>query len=70
MTTGTSSHEAAAATVPPPKVDTAMPALATATAATLVRVTPGNDASPAGSAPSDAKAPYCAGPPGSRRSRG
>ena len=62
MTTGTSSHGAAAATVPPTKVDTAMPALATATAVTLVRVTPWNDAIPAGSAPSDAKAPSSACP--------
>ncbi|MCQ4079402.1 hypothetical protein NGB36_01980 [Streptomyces sp. RB6PN25] len=40
MTTRTSSQGAAAAVVAPTKADTAMPALAAATAATWVRVTP------------------------------
>ncbi|RYJ27472.1 hypothetical protein CU044_3224 [Streptomyces sp. L-9-10] len=40
MTTRTSSQGAAATVVAPTKVDTAIPTLAAATAATRVRVTP------------------------------
>jgi hypothetical protein len=54
MTTGTSSHGATAAVAAPTKVDTAMPALANATAVTRLRVTPWNETNPADSAPSDA----------------
>src|SRR5262245_55209656 len=45
------------AAVAPTKVATAMPRLATTTAARRLRVTPWNDAKPAGSAPRAAKAP-------------
>jgi hypothetical protein len=50
-TMGTSNHGAVAAVIAPTKVDTAMPALATATAVTRLRVSPWKETTPTGSAP-------------------
>src|SRR5580704_13362370 len=55
---GTSIQGAAAAVLTPTNVDMAIPILASTTAATRLRVSPWNEAIPAGRAPSATYAPY------------